>query len=256
MGAILDALHRLQEIELQIAEVRQQIERKQRAAKAEGKRLADLDAKIHNKEAALRTDEIEANRLEVDVKAYETQIAKLRQALNLAKTNKEYSAVLTQLNTIKADSSKVEERVLGMFNQLEAKRKDIEAMRQERAAEAAKLETLEKAVRDVEDASRDNLTKLTQEREQAAESVPAKALDVFNRIAKANDGEAMAKLVRTHPRRAEYACGGCHMSVTIEQVNSILSRDDPVPCGTCGRIMYMKAPATAQAAAKAETTKG
>jgi uncharacterized protein len=247
MGAILDALHRLQEVELQIAEVRQQIDRKQRAAKVQEKRLAEMDAKIRNKEAALRTDQMEADRLDVDVKTYEAQIAKLRLALNAAKTNKEYSVVLTQLNTTKADSSKVEERVLAIFNQLEAKRKDVDAMRQERATEAAKLETLERAVRQIEDESRGKLTGLTEGREQAAELVPDRALEIFNRVAQANDGEAMAKLVRTHPRREEYACGGCHMSVTIEQVNAILSRDDPVLCSTCGRILYLKAPATAQA---------
>lgn len=246
MGATLDALHRLQEVELQIAELQQQISRKRRAAKAEEKRLAELDAKIRNKEAALRTDQMEADRLELDVKSYEVRIAKLRQALNAAKTNKEYSAVLTQLNTTKADSSKVEERVLALFNQIEAKRKEIEAMHEERGREAAKLEALVRAVRQTEDESRDRLRHLAEGRQQAAESVPDKALRIFNRVAQVNDGEAMAKLVRTHPRREEYSCGGCHMSVTIEQVNAVLSRDEAVPCGSCGRILYLNSPAAAR----------
>lgn len=246
MGATLDALHRLQEVELQISEARQQIDKKRRAAKAQQKRLAEMDVKIRHKEAALRTDQIEADRLDLDVKIYEIQIAKLRQALNVSKTNKEYSVVLTQLNTTKADSGKVEERVLALFNQVEAKRKEVQAMHEDRAKEAAKLETLARAAREVEDESRDRLTQLTEERRRAAESVPDKTLEIFNRVAHANDGEAMAKLVRTHPRRAEYACGGCHMSVTIEQVNAILSRDDAVLCATCGQILYLNAPATAR----------
>jgi hypothetical protein len=246
MGAILDALHRLQEVELQISEARQQIDKKRRAVKAQEKRLAEMDAKIRNKEAALRTDQIETDRLDLDVKAYETQIAKLRQALNVSKTNKEYSVVLTQLNTTKADSSKVEERVLALFNQLEAKRKEVQAMREERDTDATKLEVLARTVREVEDQSRDRLAHLTEERRRAAESVPDKSLDIFNRIAQANEGEAMAKLVRTHPRREEYSCGGCHMSVTIEQVNAVLSRDEAVLCGSCGRILYLNAPAAAR----------
>jgi uncharacterized protein len=243
MGAILDALHRLQEVELQVAEIRQRIDRKHRAVTAQEKRISELDTKIRNKEAALRTDQIEADRLDLDVKSAEAQIAKLRQALNAAKTNKEYSAVLTQLNTTKADNSKVEERELAIFNQLEAKRKDLEASREERAAETARLMELKSAAQAVEDECRSRLDQFLQERERAAEEVPAKVLEVFNRVAKANDGEAMARLARTNPRRGEYACQGCNMSVTIEQVNAILSRDEAILCNTCGRILYVNAPA-------------
>lgn len=243
MGAILDALHRLQEVELQIAEVRQRIDRKQRAAKAQEKRIAELDLRIRQKEAALRTDQMEADRLDLDVKSSEAQIAKLRAALNAAKTNKEYSAVLTQLNTTKADNSKVEERVLTILNQVEAKRKDLDAAKEERAKEAARLAELQDAVRGQQEDSRDVLAKLTAERDQAAEAVPPQVLKVFDRVAQANDGEALAKLARTSPKREEYACQGCNMSVTLEQVNAILSRDEAILCNTCGRILYVNAPA-------------
>jgi uncharacterized protein len=246
MGAILDALHRLQEVELQITEVRQRIDRKHRAVKSQAKRISDLDAKIHNKEAALRTDQMEADRLDLDVKSTEAQVAKLRQALNLSKTNKEYSAVLTQLNTTKADSSKVEERLLGIFNQVEAKRKDVEVSREERAKEAARLDELKAAAAALEEECRERLEQLTAERSQAADQVPDKVLEVFNRVAKANDGEAMAMLHRTNPKREEYACQGCNMSVTLEQVNAILSRDEAILCNTCGRILYVNAPAASR----------
>ncbi len=239
MGATLEALHRLQEVERQIAEVRQKIERKRRAVKAQERRLAEFDANIRNKEAALRTDQMEADRLNLDVKAAEAQIAKLRLALNAAKTNKEYSAVLTQLNTTKADNSKIEEKALTLMNQVEAKSRELNTLREERAAEAAKLKELEAACRQVEDATRATLERLAQDRALAEEHVPAQALDAFNRIARKNDGEALAGVIRTHPKREEYACESCNMTVTLEQVNAILSRDDPVLCNTCGCILYV-----------------
>lgn len=242
MGAILDALHRLQEVELQIAEIQGGIDRKHRAVKAQERRIAELDAKIKGKEVALRTDQMEADRLNMEVKTAEAQIAKLRQALNCSKTNKEYSAVLTQLNTFKADNGKVEDRVLAMLNQIDAKRKDLDVSREERGVEVARLEQLKAVVRQIEEQSRDRLEQLAEEREPAAEAIPPKVLDVFNRVAKANEGEAMARLVRTHPKREEYACHGCNMSVTLEQVNTILSRDEAILCNTCGRILYLNAP--------------
>ncbi|MBN2560547.1 MAG: hypothetical protein JXQ75_06425 [Phycisphaerae bacterium] len=247
MGATLDALHRLQEVELHIAEVRQRIDRKHRAVKKQEKRIADLITRIRKKEAALRADQMEADRLDLDMKAHEVEIAKLRQALNVAKTNKEYSAILTQLNTTKADNSKVEERVLALFNQLEAKRKDLESIREEYGKEGARLDELKEAARAVEEDSRDRLAQLDLERDDAGAAVPPTALNTFNRVAKKNNGEAMALLCRTNPKREEYACEGCNMSVTLEQVNAILSRDEAVLCNTCGRILYLESPTPSRA---------
>ena len=246
MGATLDALHRLQEVELQITEIRQQIQRKHRAAQAQEKRIAELDQRIRQKEVALRTDQMETDRLDLDVKTSEGQIAKLRAVLNAAKTNKEYSAALTQLNTTKADNSKVEDRVLTILSQVEAKRKDLEAAREERARDVARLEELQGAVRAEQEDSRDLLAKLTADRDQAAEAVPPQMLKVFDRVAQANEGEALARLSRTSPKREEYTCQGCNMSVTMEQVNAILSRDEAILCNTCGRILYVNTPASSR----------
>jgi predicted nucleic acid-binding Zn-ribbon protein len=244
MGATLDALHRLQEIELQIAEVRRGIDGRLRAARKQEARMVEIDADIAARQAALRSEQIEADRLDLDVKSREADIARLRQALNAAKTNKEYSAILAQLNTSKADNSKVEERVLALLTQIDAKRKEITALQETRAHEGARLAELQAAVRKAEDQSRNRLVALQALRDEAAAAVPEKALDCFSRVARKNDGEAMARVIRTNPKRAEYACDGCNMAITIEQVNAIMSRDEAITCNTCGRILYIDAPAT------------
>src|ERR1041385_3617736 len=139
MGATLDALHRLQEIELQIADIRSGIDRKARAVTRQQVRIQALDVKIAALTAAIRHDQIEADRFDLDVKSQEAEIAKLRQALNAVKTNKEYSAILTQLNTNKADNSKIEEKVLLALTQIDAKKKEMAGLHEEKAGEETKL---------------------------------------------------------------------------------------------------------------------
>ncbi|HVP13729.1 MAG TPA: C4-type zinc ribbon domain-containing protein [Phycisphaerae bacterium] len=247
MGATLDALCRLQEVELQIAEIQRKIDRKQGVVKKQEQRIADHETKIRAWQAAIRTDQMEADRLDLEVKTNESQIAKLRQALNSAKTNKEYSAILTQLNTTKADNSKVEEKVLAFFRQIESKRKELGNLEAERDKEISRCQEAKAALKEVEEKSREKLNQLARDREAAASAVPGKALDTFNRVARKLDGEAMAQVIRTHPKREEYACEGCNMSITIEQVNNILSRDDAVLCNSCGRILYYELPAASHA---------
>ncbi len=238
MGATLDALCRLQEVELQIAEIQRRINRKHRQVEKQDKRIAELDAKIKGWEAAIRREKMDADAIELEVKSREAEIVKLRQALNTAKTNKEYSAILTELNTKKADYSKLEEKGLAILSQVEAKNQELTAVVKERETEQAKRDQLSSAAEETEDKSRERMNKLKREREAAAEVVPPSALQIFDRVSEKHDGEAMAGILRTHPKRAEYACEGCNMSVNIEQVNSVLSRDDPVQCNNCGRILY------------------
>ncbi|MFQ5501816.1 MAG: zinc ribbon domain-containing protein [Phycisphaerae bacterium] len=238
MGATLEALHRLQEIELQINEIQQRIDRKARVCRRQRQRIAEIDASIESRQQLIHTDQIEADRLDLEAKVSEAEIAKYRNALNTSKTQKEYSAVLTQLNTFKADSGKTEDRVLALLASIDEKKKELEAAQEEREKEVARLEEHEAATRAVEDKTRGDLNRLTDLKKEAASAVPPQVLNIFTRVAGKNDGEALAQIIRTHPKRQEYACGGCNMSITIEQVNSVLSRDEAVLCSVCGRILY------------------
>lgn len=247
MGVTLDALHRLQDIESQLAETQRRFDRKQRSCNREKRRISELDAKIQARRDELRTDQVEADRLELDAKSVEEEITKFRVALNTSKTNKEYSAVLTQLNTLKADNSKLESRILLLLSQIDEKKKQMAIVEVERDQESAKLTELEAALRAAQAEAQGRLTRLRADREQAAAAVPDSLLVVFDRVAQKNDGEAMAMVTRTHPKRSEYACEGCNMSITIEQVNAILSRDEAVLCNVCGKILFVESPAASNA---------
>lgn len=239
MGATIEALHRLQEVETQIAEIERGIDRKVRACTRQAQRIAEVEARIKSQEKQIKSDQMEADRLNLEAQTAEAEIARYRTALNTSKNQKEYSAILTQLNTYKADTSKVEEHVLALLTQIDEKKKQLESIRAEHEKEKSRLTELDAEVAEARSRSKDRLDRLLTQREQAAAAVPPKTLEMFNRVARANEGEAMAGVLRTHPRRQEYACEGCNMSITIEQVNSILSRDEAVLCSVCGRILYM-----------------
>lgn len=244
MGAILDALLKLQEVEIQLTELRQRISAKQHAVRAQEKRIAAHTTELESKRKAMRDRQLEADRLNLDIKSFEERMAKLRTQLNSAKTNKEYSTLLSEINTHKADSAKIEERTLGLFGELDAAKKVIEQEEARLADEQARLAEVRKSARDYEQQVADRLKSLTGDRERAAESVPGPVLGTFGRVAEKHEGQAMAVVLRTNPRREEFVCSGCNMGVTLQQVNAIISRDEPVFCNICGRILYLEGSAT------------
>jgi predicted nucleic acid-binding Zn-ribbon protein len=240
MGPTLEALHRLQEIETQLRSVREQIQSKRRTVQAHQRRVATLDRQMADTHDQIRTAQAEADRLELDRKTHESHIAKLRDALNKSKTNKEYAAVLTQLNTDKADMVKIEDAVLSAMSKVEELKKHEAELRASRDREQARGGELEKSAQDTETRLSARLKDLEAQRESASEGIPREALSLFERACEAHEGEGMAAIEQAHPKRQEFTCSGCNMSITLETINALQSRDVVVQCHTCTRILYLE----------------
>ena len=239
MGATLDALQRLQSIEAQLRSSREQIETRQRTVEAHRRKIATLGRQATDIHDAIRRAQADADKLELERKIQEAHLAKLREALNHSKTNKEYAAILTQLNTDKADALKIEDKVLAAMAKVDELRKQEAEHRATLDKEKARMGETRKSSSDLEAKLAAQIKDLEAQREAAASEVPPAALNTFERARDKHDGEAMAAVEQPHPRRPEYICSGCNMSITLETINSLQSRDEMQVCHVCSRILYL-----------------
>jgi predicted nucleic acid-binding Zn-ribbon protein len=243
MGATLDALQRLQSIDTQLRSSREQIETKRRSVEAHRRKIATLQRQSADAQDAIRRTQAEADRLELDRKSQEAHLTKLREALNHSKTNKEYAAILTQLNTDKADALKLEDQVLAALTKVDDLKKAAGDLKAQLEKEQARVAQLEKAARETEQKLSGQLTDLEAQREEAAEGIPAEALNMFERACEHHEGEGLAMIEQPHPKRAEYVCSGCYMSVPLESINALQSRDAIITCHNCSRILFLESQA-------------
>lgn len=239
MGATIEALHRLQEAETQLLALRDQINAKHRAVRGAKHRLQAIDESIAKKQAQLRQEQVEADRAELDRKAREAEITKLRETLNRVKTNKEYSALWTQINTTKADNAKLEEKVLKMYAAVDQVKESLRELQETRVKESERLASLTAAATEFEASVKDRLAALQARRQEAAADLPAKTVDMFDRVAGKHGGQALAVVQQVDRRRNEYVCDGCNMSLTLEQISVLHSRDEIQLCHNCGRILFL-----------------
>ena len=123
MGATLDALRELQEIELQIVDIRRQLSRKDTLVGGQAAKLRNAQAALDAEKADLKKAQAEID--ELDLKSRTAVINKHREQLNSVKTNKEYSAILSQLNNEKAEATRVESRGLELMAKLEARKQAL-----------------------------------------------------------------------------------------------------------------------------------
>ena len=242
MGQMLEALRRLQTIEHEIAEVRRRLRSKGAAVAAQQARIDELKQQHRALHDQVLARQKQAGAVELELKAREAEVAKLRQGLNTARTNKEYSSILTQMNTIKADNSKLEDEALRIMQDVDRLKAEAEEVLKQVADAEGLLEQIKETSAGEIAALEGRLAELRAQRDEAARDVPSDALAVFNRIAETRDGDVMARIeVNGDKPPYEYICGGCFMSLTAEHVNALRTRDELRSCDCCGRILYIDA---------------
>lgn len=239
MGATLQALSELQDIELQIVDIRRQLARKDRLVAQQEARLKTLQQALDTERQDIKRAQMEIDALDLDLKGRTANVSKLREHLNSVKTNKDYAAVLSQLNNEKADATRVETRALELMAALETRRGNLTERERELETEAARLADLKNQSDQARRSFSDRLTTLQAQRDAAAARSDKKAVDTFDRLSERYEGEAMARVERTHPRRDEFMCTGCHMALSAEVANGLMVRDEVVTCKNCGRILYI-----------------
>ncbi len=235
----LAALHRLQAVESKLRGLKDQLRRRERQLHQHRVRVRQLEDQLISRQEEIKQRKTQSAQLELDFKTNEVNINKLRAQLNAAKNNKEYSAILTQLNTERADNSKLEERILEELTAVDQIKSALGDMEKNLESQRRELETEENECREYKQALQVQIDQLESERTSVAQEVPPTDLAIFQRVAEAHEGEAMAKIIKPS-RDQEFICDGCNMSIPMEKVNSLLTRDELQLCNICGRILYLE----------------
>jgi predicted nucleic acid-binding Zn-ribbon protein len=246
MGQLLDALLALQTIETRLAQLRGRLRSRRRAAEAQLKKIEQLtkqQQELHDLHLLKRS---QADEADLELKALEGDIAKLREQLNTARTNKEYAALLTQLNTFRADNSKIEEDALNAMGRVDEIKAQLDETVGVIETENARLAQVEAANADEIGRLEAMIAEVQAQRDAAAGQLSERVLSIFDRLVASYDGEAMAMIEQEGAKEPfTYVCGGCFMSLNAEHVNALHKFDDIRTCDNCGRILYLDAAAVA-----------
>ena len=239
MGPILNGLIKLQSVENRLRAAKAKLSRSRRSVIIQENQVRSLQNALEAKKEELQLTKVQSDRLELELKTRDEEVSKLRAALNTAKSNKEYAAVLTQLNTTRADNSKIESQILELMKAVETDEAECENIRKQIEEQKQQLEQTRKTV-DASAAEHEaEIAKIQAEWNEAAKAIPPEPLEVFKRVAETYDGEAVAQIEEQEGRHAAYSCGGCFMGITAESVNLLMTRDELIRCPNCTRILVL-----------------
>jgi len=169
---------------------------------------------------------------EKDLEVVQAKRSKTEGRLYAVKTNKEYSAVLAEIEEIKQEKGRVEEEILVLMEsqeRLTADIKDAEGRYKARETQGKQEETaLQEKLRAVEA----DLALVRTERAELARQLPAPVLADYDKLLRARGGLALAQVVKPN------LCGGCRMTVTPQRLQELRAQSALLPCESCGRYLY------------------
>ncbi|MDB5296334.1 MAG: chromosome segregation protein [Phycisphaerales bacterium] len=248
MGPTNVALVKLFEADRKLRDAKSRLDDAAHNVRIQERRVNDLTEKLRLTQEAFKQNQARHAHLELDLKSRDLHIEKLRTQQQGAKNNKEYQALLVEINTRKVDRGKVEEQTLALIEAVEKQRGEVATLTTAAEAERTKLAAMKAA-------SGDTLTKLQAEvdaikpeRAVAEADVPDKARDIFNRLADKYEGEAMAGIDRPDRRKEEYLCTACNMDLVRDIYNKLKNRNEVVFCPNCQRILFIPEHFTAEQA--------
>jgi predicted nucleic acid-binding Zn-ribbon protein len=223
----------LQDLELKSAELQKQ--------------LSDIPLQIQNlneelerltsaHEERVATAKELANRkrtLEGQVDMLQTKLARLKDQLMTVKTNKEYTAMLHEIQTAEGLIREEEDKILEVMEEMDARDRDLESAEAEMRTQSAGLREVIRTTGDSIPGLEQQLARLKEEREAVAALIDGELLARYRQIAGARKGVAMAEA-------RDELCSCCHVRIRPQMYADLLRTDAILYCDSCSRILFTR----------------
>jgi uncharacterized protein len=212
-------------LEADAARLPKQLEAIQAALTDAKKSLETLKQRADTTRKDLRTKE-------KDLEVVTAKRAKAEARLWEVKNNVEYSAVLSEIETIKQEKAHGEEEILGLMElqeRLAAETREGEARLKAREEQARQDEAVVK--RKLE-AVETELAALRADRDSRARELPRPLLADYAKILKARAGVAVASV------NSAAICGGCRVAIRPQAIQELKAARALMICDSCGRYLY------------------
>ena len=183
----------------------------------------------------VKYDELKSRHTENEnkIKKVNEGIVKTKERMLEVKNNKEYQAMLKEIEIAESSRGEIETQIISLLDELDKLsvlvKKDEEILKQSRS----KYEQEKKAMEDDLNAVDTDVANWEQKRIDLQRDVPDELLVRYERIKKRNKGIGVTSVWKA-------VCNGCHMNIPPQLYNELQRSDDLLSCPNCNRIMYFQ----------------
>ncbi len=203
---------------------------------------ATRKAEIDELEQAMEDAARERRSAEAAVADAQDKLKKYQQQINRVSTQREYGALLQEIDTVKSQIGGFEEQALTSLDRHDEKKQELEAQREafrdladRYATELARWEAEKPGIEQ-------QVATLRAQIHQLRTKLPRSILSQFERILERNPTGALAPvrlIERPGKGPREWHCGVCNYRVRPQVVVEIGNGEGLVQCDSCKRILYL-----------------
>lgn len=229
--------------------------------------MKELDAQYRERkeeidelERTIESARTERKDAEAGIADAQEKLKRYQRQINEVTTQREYGALLQEIDTVKGQIAGLEEQGLAALErsesakgQVEEKRAAFRDLEERYQVELARWEEEKPGIAE-------EARKLRERIEVLRERVPRPHLAHFERIYERSGGRAMAPIRKVERARGAtmWHCAVCHYNVRPQVLVEIQDRGSLVQCDSCKRILYLEGagegeePETATASGQAQ----
>lgn len=215
--------NRLDALRLKVKALPQQLQAYEMACAEVRQALIAVEDDIERTERQRRS-------LERELDSSQAQLARTQTKLREVKTNKEYSAVLVEIDTAKQHIAALEDQILELMEAVEIQRQ--KHRQQEQQVQVAERQLAQQTTR-IQQEQVVLAKQVTAEEEERQHIVAEVARDLYTRYQQLSSMRDRQAVVFVQ----EGACGGCHLKVQPQLVSEVRQQDKLITCPHCQRIL-------------------
>lgn len=190
-------------------------------------RVSTYKAKLEKLESLKK----ERRSLEQSVQDLESKCENSRIKLSNIKSNKEYTAILKEIESLEKSKNQSEDQILQIMEDIELLDKECLALKEEQEKEKDQLELKKNEIEKELDELKVEAATLKKQRSEYYEAVDQELLSKYNILKERKAGVAISAVI-------EGVCQSCHMNIPPQRFNELIKCNNLMACPNCNRLIY------------------
>jgi predicted nucleic acid-binding Zn-ribbon protein len=170
---------------------------------------------------------------EVQVKKLNDGMIKTKERLLEVKNNKEYQAMLKEIETAEKTRGNLESQIIALLEEMDKLSILVKEDEETLLQATFKHEEEKKIVEDDLSAVDADTVSWTEKRIGLQNVIPSDLMARYERVKKRNKGVGVIPVWKA-------VCSGCHMNIPPQLYNELQRSNDLLSCPNCNRIMYFQ----------------
>jgi predicted nucleic acid-binding Zn-ribbon protein len=227
----LELLWELQKIDLELKNIKEEKDRYPKEMKKldekqkiENERIQKEKEKIESLEKTRRQKEGHLNLEQEKIKRAEGRMSEV-------KTNKEYQALLSEIDAVKGANSRMEEEILQVLDEIDELKKDLLKKEKEVGVILEKIEVERKKLQEKIAHDEKAWNEQMERREVLSKQIESKLFKLYNTLKEKRQGVGVVSAKNE-------TCQGCFVNVPPQMFIEVQKNNILIRCPNCNRILY------------------